>query len=261
MKITMCPPKYFGVNYEINPWMHIENQPDPELAQKQWEDIKGNFENLGVEVDVIDAQEGCPDMVFVANAGIPAGDKFILSNFTHPERKAEVKYFEDFFSKKFEVISLPEEVKFEGQGDAFFVEKKLFLGQGFRSSKKAKEEIKKHLPDDFEVIHMNLINPNFYHLDTALAHIGDGNFLAVKSAFSDESLKELEKHGNIIYLSEKDADSFAANCIIYKKNILLNNATKELEEKLKNLGFSIIRSGASEFLKSGGAVRCLSLVH
>ncbi|MBI3671238.1 hypothetical protein HY249_00385, partial [Candidatus Azambacteria bacterium] len=159
MKITMCPPKYFGVNYEINPWMSVKNQPDKTLAQKQWNDVKNIFENLGIKVDVIEAKDGLPDMVFTANAGLPVDDKFILSNFTHPERVGEIKHFKDFFSKKFQIIELPENVKFEGQGDAFFAEDKLFLGSGFRSSKSAKEEIKKHLPAGIKVVQLELINP------------------------------------------------------------------------------------------------------
>lgn len=258
----MCPPKYFGVSYEINPWMHIENQPNLKLAEKQWKSLKKIFGELKINVDCIDPKKDCPDMVFTANAGVPVGDAFILSNFTYKEREAEVRFFKEFFSKKFKkIIELPEDVKFEGQGEAFFAEKKLFLGCGFRSSKKTKEYIKKYLPEDVKIIQLNLINPKFYHLDTALQYIGDGNFLVAKDTFSKETLEELKKHGNLIHLSQEDSDYFAANCIIFKKNIILNNATKELEEKLNKLGFSVIKNNMSEFLKSGGTVRCLSLVH
>ena len=256
----MCPPKYFEINYEINPWMHIDDQPSKKKAEEEWENLKKIYESLGVDVEVIESQEGCPDMVFVANAGLPANGKFILSNFTYPERKKEEKYFNDYFEDKFEIVELPKEVNFEGQGDAFFVKDKLFLGCGFRSSREAKEEIKKHIHKSIEVVQLNLINSKFYHLDTALAYLGGGNFLVVKSAFSEDSIEELKKHGNLIFLSEEDADYFSANCIVYKDKIIMNNATGELEEKLKSLGLTLVKTNASEFLKSGGAVRCLSLV-
>jgi len=200
-------------------------------------------------------------MVFVANAGLPMKDKFILSNFTHKERQGEVEFFRKYFSKKFEVIELPEDIKFEGQGDAFFVGKKLFIGNGFRSSEKAGDYIKEYLPDDYKIIKLNLINQNFYHLDTAIAYIGDDNFLVVKSAFSDDSLEILKRQGNLIFLSDEDAKNFAANNIIYKENIILNDATPELEKKLNDLDLNVIKKNTSEFLKSGGSVRCLSLVY
>ncbi len=262
MKITMCSPDFFGVKYEINPWMHIENQPDIKLAKKQWLKIRTIFKKLKIEVDEIKAEKSCPDMVFTANSGLPVGDKFILSNFTFKERVMEEALFDDFFSKKFKkVIKLPKNIKFEGQGEAFFVKDKLFLGCGFRSSKNAKKEIKKYLPKDCKIIQLELINPKFYHLDTALQYIGDNKFLVAKDAFSKKSLDELKKHGDLIYLNKKDSDAFCANCIVFKKNIIISNPSKKLEEKLKKFGFTIFRSNMSEFLKSGGAVRCISLVY
>lgn len=262
MKITMCSPDFFGVKYEINPWMHINDQPNLELAKKQWQGAKDIFERLGIEVDVIEPDENCPDMVFTANAGLPIGDKFILSNFTFKERKAEEPLFKEFFSKKFkELVELPEDVKFEGQGEAFFVDNKLFLGSGFRSSKGAREELQKQLSQEYEVVQLELINPKFYHLDTALQSLGDGNFLVAKDAFSESSLKELKKHGNLIYLSQEDSDAFCANCIVFEKNIVISDPSKELEAKLNDLSFTIHKNNMSQFLKSGGAVRCVSLVH
>jgi len=262
MKITMCSPSFFGVKYEINPWMHLEDQPDLELAKKQWQGTKNIFEKLGIEVDVVEPKECCPDMVFTANSGLPVGDKFILSNFTFKERTPEEPLFKDFFLKKFkEVVELPKDIKFEGQGEAFFVGNKLFLGSGFRSSKGAKEEIQKHLPKGYEVIQFELINPKFYHLDTALQYIGDGGFLVAKNAFSETSLKELKKYGDLIYLSQRDSDAFCANCILFEKNIIMSDPSKELEEKLTELGFTVLKNNMSEFLKSGGTIRCVSLVH
>ncbi len=256
----MCPPDYFGIDYEINPWMHKKNQPDIVLAKKQWENLKNIFKSIGVNVSELTPQKGCPDMVFVANAGLPINGKFILSNFAFKERMPEVKHFEKFFSEKFEIIKLPKDVKFEGQGDAFFAKGKLFLGYGFRSSKKAKDELKKHLKQGQDIVHLKLKNPNFYHLDTALAYIGDDNFLTVKGAFSEEAEKKLKKEGNIIYLSDDDAKNFAANCIVFERNIILNKASKNLKNTLKKLNFNVIESKTSEFIKSGGSVRCLSLV-
>ncbi len=262
MKITMCPPDFFGVKYEINPWMHLENQPNLELAKKQWLGAMSIFKSLGIEVDVMESKECCPDMVFTANSGLPVGDKFILSNFTFKERTPEEALFKDFFSKKFkEVIELPKDVKFEGQGEAFFAGNKLFLGSGFRSSKGAKKEIGKYLPKGCEIVQLELINPKFYHLDTALQHIGENIFLVSKNAFSENSLKEIQKYGDLIHLSQEDSDAFCANCIVFEKNIIMSNPSKELEEKLKTLGFGVLKNNMSEFLKSGGAIRCISLVH
>ena len=69
MRIVMCAPVFYGVYYEINPWMRVVNQPDIPLATKQWEDLYETFRKLGVDVELIQPQKGLPDMVFTANAG------------------------------------------------------------------------------------------------------------------------------------------------------------------------------------------------
>jgi len=223
----MCDPEYFGIDYEINPWMDVKNQPDKDLAKKQWENIKNTFVSLGINVDVMNSQKGLPDMVFTANAGLPFKDVFFLSNFKYKERRPESNHFRDFFKNNFEIIEFPEEIKFEGQGDAFFADNRIILGSGFRSSKEVKGFIKEHLPENMKIIQAELVNPNFYHLDTAIQYLGNDNFLAIENAFSEKSLSELKKEGNIIFLSEEDAQNFAANCIVFEDKIILNKASEE----------------------------------
>ena len=35
-RILMCPPDFYGIEYEINPWMHRERQVDRPIAVEQW---------------------------------------------------------------------------------------------------------------------------------------------------------------------------------------------------------------------------------
>jgi len=39
MQILMCPPRFYGIEYEINPWMDRRCQSDPRLAQEQWDSL------------------------------------------------------------------------------------------------------------------------------------------------------------------------------------------------------------------------------
>jgi N-dimethylarginine dimethylaminohydrolase len=118
----MCPPDYFGVFYEINPWMHQENRPDCALAMEQWHNLVANLRRAGATVEIIEPVKGLPDMVFVANAGLVDGRRLILSRFRHPERQPESIYTSQWFQARgSEVAELVGEgdIYFEGCGDAF----------------------------------------------------------------------------------------------------------------------------------------------
>ena len=99
MPILMCPPTHYGVEYEINPWMHLTSQVDRRLARHQWEALLHTYRELGVEVVLADPVPGLPDMVFTANAGLTRGDRVALSRFRHPERQREEGRWRELFEE------------------------------------------------------------------------------------------------------------------------------------------------------------------
>src|SRR5580704_11730999 len=82
MRILMCPPDHYNVEYEINAWMRITHVPDQRLARKQWEALYTLLSvRIGLDVELIAAHAGLPDMVFTANAGVVDGKRFIPARF------------------------------------------------------------------------------------------------------------------------------------------------------------------------------------
>src|SRR5688572_2863328 len=115
----MCPPRHFGVLYEINAWMHTEVTVDLDVAVAQWESLVATLRATGAEVDVLEPRPGVPDMVFTANAGLVDGRRFIPARFRHPERAGEVPHYVEWFAREgFDVVELPPGVSHEGAGDA-----------------------------------------------------------------------------------------------------------------------------------------------
>src|SRR5580700_8168515 len=112
MRILMCPPDHFNVEYEINAWMRITHVPDQRLARKQWEALYTLLSvRIGLDVELIAAHAGLPDMVFTANAGVVDGKRFIPSRFRHAERQGETAFFERWFvTHGYAVQALPEYV-------------------------------------------------------------------------------------------------------------------------------------------------------
>src|SRR5439155_16493125 len=125
---------HYGIEYEINPWMDRARGTDRVLALTQWQRPRDTLRSLGCALEIIDSQPGLPDMVFTANAGLVVGPKFIRSNFRYAERQGEAAFFEHWFAEHgHEVVRLPEELLFEGEGDALFARDVLFCGYRFRS--------------------------------------------------------------------------------------------------------------------------------
>ncbi|MGB3293213.1 MAG: fused N-dimethylarginine dimethylaminohydrolase/saccharopine dehydrogenase domain-containing protein, partial [Phormidesmis sp.] len=136
VRILMCPPHHYNVDYVINPWMEGNiHRSSQERAEEQWNQLYQVLTDHAT-VDLVKPQQGWPDMVFAANAGLVLGDHVVLSRFLHPERQGEEPYFEQWFEENgFTVHKLPKSLPFEGAGDALLdrAGRWLWAGYGFRS--------------------------------------------------------------------------------------------------------------------------------
>ena len=164
-RILMCPPDYYGIEYEINPWMSRQRGAAPERARAQWRRLYEALLGLGVRVELMTAQPGLPDLVFTANAGLVFKDRFFSSRFRHEVRARESPYFDSWFaSHGFAVEHLPEGVFFEGAGDALFCGRTLFAGYRIRSDVGGHQHLARQIGR--QVLPLELVDPRFYHLDT-----------------------------------------------------------------------------------------------
>lgn len=254
-RILMCPPKHYGINYSINPWMDVEDGVDSVWPQIHWTSLRTEL-SLNREIMPliyeIDPVEGLPDMVFTANAGLPIGeDKFILSNFRHAERKGEEHYFRDFFEEKGFKVIYPKNY-FEGAGDALFLMDKLVGGYGFRTERVVYDE-------DVEVdVMVKLVNPYFYHLDTCFCPLNNGDYLIYPDAFEDIT-PIVELGGRKIEVTERDAKRFGCNAVVLGNDIYLPDDCWDTKEALEKIGYTVHGQLMSTFIKAGGACKCLTL--
>ena len=257
----MCPPDYFGVLYEINPWMHRDIQADKEKAYEQWNNLVTNIKRAGGTVATMEARESVPDLVFAANAGTVDGKRFVVSRFKYPERQPESAYDAEWFEARgYQVIDLPLEpgVAFEGCGDAFALDGGILVGYGFRTDLAAHAEIRKAL--DVEVFSAHLIDPRFYHLDLSFCPLDSRHAIIAPDAWDPESFKMISQHVPELLLLELDeALTFCANSIVVNNTVIMPHCPPRVGRILEKWGFNICESPITEFLKAGGGVRCLTL--
>lgn len=261
--ILMCMPGCYGLEYKINPWMDLKNKPDRQLAKKQWFNLHHLIIRLGgyvLYLDPIGGLPDCPDIVFTANAGLVYKDCAIVSNFKFFERKREVEFFEEFFwDNGFECLKLASYIPFEGAGDALFGGDKLFGGYGFRTSKLAYDYIKIDLGLS-EIVLLELIDSNFYHLDTCFCPLGDNMAIYYPRAFSDEGVKAIKDNFDTVFaVPEPEARNFACNAVVLGYDIVLPSGCPKTEGFLTEIGRTPHSTEMGEFIKAGGACKCLTL--
>jgi len=257
----MCPPRLYDVNYVINPWMagNVHGSSRARAAE-QWQRLYEAVSNVA-EVVLVEPQPGSPDMVFTANAGLERNGIVALSSFFHPERQGEERHFRRwFFEAGYTVIDIPRSTPFEGEGDALFAidGSRLWAGHGLRTTAASHRALREawHV----EVTPLHLIDPRFYHLDTCFAPLADGSAMYFPEAFDRASVARIEAFypaDKRIVLAEEDAVRFAANAISVGRTIILNEVSRELAGVLEARGFRVIQVRLGEFLKAGGAAKCL----
>ncbi len=259
MAILMCRPDHYGVEYEINPWMHVETVVDGQMALAQWGALYNAYTLLGEQVELVDQQPGLPDMVFTANAAVVRGRDAVLSRFRHPERQGEEPIWRRALTGLgIRVHTVPDDVSFEGAGDALFVGERLFCGHGFRTDLDSHALVSRLL--DVEVVSLRLVDPRFYHLDTCFCPLNERTVLFAPDAFdaaSQEAVRRIVPH--VIEVPVEVASGFACNAIRVGDRVISSLAAERLEAPLHDAGFDTVALPMSEFMKSGGGVRCLSL--
>ena len=257
----MCAPRLYKVDYVINPWMEGNiHRASRELAAEQWQRL---YEAVSQVADVVlvEPRHGWPDMVFTANAGLVWGGQVAISSFFHPERQGEEPHFREWFVQDgFSILDMARNTPFEGEGDALFSQDRSRLWSGF--GPRTFESGHQALRDAWgvEVIALELIDPRFYHLDTCFAPLEGGYVMYFPTAFSAQGLREIEAYyppEKRIVVEEADAVRFACNAVNVGRTIILNRIGDELCWKLEAHGFDVIQVELSEFMRAGGAAKCL----
>lgn len=257
----MCPPRLYDVAYVINPWMagnlHASSR---ERAAAQWQRLYHALTEVA-DVELIDPQPGSPDMVFTANAGLEHNGIVVLSSFFYPERQAEEQHFRRWFhSAGYTVFDVPRETPFEGEGDALFATdgSRLWAGHGPRTTRESHHLLERAW--NIEVVPLHLIDPRFYHLDTCFAPLHGDYIMYYPAAFDAASVARIEASyptEKRIIVTEADATHFACNAINIGRTIILNDISRELTAQLESNGFHVVPVTLTEFLKAGGAAKCL----
>ncbi|WP_316524246.1 dimethylargininase [Kitasatospora brasiliensis] len=254
----MCKPTHFEVVYAINPWMDPEKPVDTATAVLQWEGLRDLYLELGHTVDLIEPIVGLPDMVYAANGATVVDGKVLGASFRNTERQAEGTAYLDWFRENGYTERHDPRYVNEGEGDFLVTETFVLAGYGFRSDERSHQEAQAFFGRP--VISLELVDPRYYHLDTALAVLDGDEIMYHPEAFAPGSRAVLRTlFPDAVEVTAADAAVFGLNAVSDGLNVVLPEAATGLAEQLRARGFNPIGADLSELLKGGGSVKCCTL--
>jgi len=233
-ELLLCPPDYYGIEYEINPWMSVARGAEAAVAQQQWKQLHTTLSELHCEVHLIRPQR-------------------------HKERAGEQPFFSNWMEERgYEVHWLPDNLYFEGEGDALFGGDALFCGYKFRSDIQSHRALADML--GCLAISVELVDPRFYHLDTCFCPLPDGGAFWFPSAFDEYGQRAIREHvTDLIDVLPEEAMHFSCNAVVIERDIVLPEGAPQLVTQLQDRGYRCHELPMSEFIKAGGACKCLTM--
>jgi N-dimethylarginine dimethylaminohydrolase len=261
-RLLVCPPDYFRIDYEINPWMRRSNAVEAEHAVRQWHRLMEVLEqDIGVVLERMKPVPGLPDLVFTANAGVVVGRKAVPSRFRYPERQREEAHFEGWFRDHgYEIVTLQPDIFFEGAGDLLGFPGCWFGGYRQRSDIRAFPVLSALF--NTEILPLELTDGRFYHLDTCFCPLSGGDLLYYPTAFdqyAQAAIADRITAASRFAVPEPEALRFACNAVCVGKHVVLPAGCTHTMKWLERRGYQSHPVPLDEFMKSGGSAKCLTL--
>jgi arginine dihydrolase len=256
-RYLMCRPSYFSVDYAINPWMDPTAPVDVDLAVRQWEGLRDTYRRLGHTVEEIEPIPGLPDMVFAANGATVVDGVVYGAQFRYPERAAEAPaYLNWLVDAGFETYEA-KQIN-EGEGDLLLAGRFLLAGTGFRTDLGAHSEAQEIFGRP--VITLQLVDPRYYHLDTALTVLGEDAVAYLPEAFTPSSRRVLAQlFPDAILANAADAAVLGLNAVSDGRHVVMPVQASGLAEQFAARGYEPVPVDLSELLKAGGGPKCCTL--
>ena len=255
----MCPPEHFDVLYEINAWMRVEVRVDAERARDQWDGLAAGLRGAGARIELLPPVEGLPDLVFTANAGVVSGGTYVPARFRHAQRQAEVPHDTAWFEERgYRVEALPPGVSHEGAGDALPFRDVVLSGYRTRSDAASHAALSRLT--GAPVRSVELVDPRLYHLDLTFCPLDDRRAIVAPMGWDRYGCKVVEALvPEPLVLEDDDALAFCANSVVVGTVVHMPSCPPSVGRRLEEWGFDVAVHDVSEFLKAGGACRCLTL--
>ncbi len=282
--VLMSSARYFSNELQINPYYHDETV-DSDRAISEHDHLRATMELAEVAVRQVAAPPDSQDGVYTANWALIRGNKAVLARLP-AARKSEEDWAErQLRAFDLDVIRVPEDWHFSGQGDALPCGPYLFAGQGYRSDPRAQEFAADEL--GYQLIQLQTIplldetgkpvintesgwpDSFYYDIDLAMAIVRaptddlEGIIAYCPEAFTSESIEKLlalSHKFSFIVVSEYEArQAFACNLVSTGQTVVMSANAPQLRTDIEAHGIETMTPEVVELAKGGGFIRCQTL--
>lgn len=262
MRIYLMKPSHFALEYAINPYMenYLSKGVNQRLAWDEWQNYRDLLESLRLLGEVFENPKGTADECFLCDAGEFLDAKtFLPSRFLYPQRQPETGFIRQKMEElDYRIADCPA-ASFEGQGDCVTdPQGRRWVGHGFRTDSATCQSLRRVM--DIHAF-LKLRQPWFYHLNMAFFPITPDVVLYVADAFDEEAISCIKSAFKRAYpLTLEEGKTFICNSLLTDEGkIIAPSSSQAVWEKLDVASPFYVDTG--EFQKSGGSLRCLSLVN
>lgn len=281
--VLMSGAEYFANDAPINPY-YTNDSIDVAHAVKEHQAIKAALEEAGVTVISVPAPPTSQDGVYTANWALVRNKKAVLARLPNARKSEEAWAERELTNQGIEVVRVPEEWRFSGQGDALPCGDLLFCGSNYRSDVEAQAFAAKTL--GFRQIQLQAVplrdgngqavtnassgwpDSFYYDIDLALSILKGpsdtqkGLIAYCPEAFIPESrtlLEELDEVDKIVVSEDEARHAFACNLVSTGETVVLSAHAPEFARQLETHGLRTISPRIEELAKGGGYIRCTTL--
>ena len=275
-KVLVSGAEFFALDAPINPY-YDHNPVNVSDAVAEHATIIQAFSDAGMEIVRVTPPSTSQDGVYTANWGLVRGDKVILSRLPNARRSEEEYATKIFRDLGLTVITVPDDWRFSGQGDALPCGKYLLAGSGYRSDPRATkfaaetlglELVQLHAVPELDANQNPVINQSsgwadsfFYDIDLAIAVLRDDLIAYCPDAFDEQSRVKIaglpvEK---IEVSYEEATKGLACNLVSTGETVIMSAHAPNLKSEIEKRGLSVATINAPELARGGGYIRCVSL--
>jgi dimethylargininase len=226
-----------------------------DFAGKQHLAYVNALTSAGLKVSYIDADEECPDCVFIEDTAVVLKKNALI---THLIKRREMEHepVETALRKTHTVYKESGEMQLEG-GDVIHVGDTTYVGLSGRTNSLGAEYLRTFLMQFGRRV-VKISVDNCLHLKSGVTYIGNGTLMAISGWFN------LRKFDVEDVLYTQSGENPAANCLRIRDKLIIPNdcpaTRKVLQRFAEKNNLELIGLDTSEFRKGGGLLTCLSII-
>lgn len=275
-RVIVSGADYFALDAPINPY-YDDKPVNVNAAKSDHAAIVQAFEQAGIEVVKVSPPQDSQDGVYAANWALVRGRKAVMARLPEARKAEETYAAKALRDLGVEVITVPEDWHFSGQGDALPCGRFLLAGQGYRSDPRAQAFAAKTL--GYELVQLQTLpqldangrpqinvasgwpDSFFYDIDLAMAIIREDLIAYCPEAFDEASRAKIadlpvEK---IIVSYDEAVKGFACNLVSTGETVIMSDRAPALKDELERRGLAVLTPQVDELVRGGGFIRCVSL--